>query len=240
VEALYGKGGLPFWTEPEILIRDQAIATLRLAVESTLTALNSAWNFHRIEGPLLTPRSFISPAYDESDIFTLKGKLGDDDAALRAETTASSYLFMDALMKRTRARLPICILQAGKSFRQEAADGASPSKLRFNEFYQLEFQCAYKEGTMADYRAAVEPAVAAAIKRITGARETRIVDSDRLPAYSLVTRDIEVPFVFENSPERWTEMCSISTRNDYPGEGVVVLEIAIGLDRLVSVAMSNA
>lgn len=60
-------------------------------------------------------------------------------------------------------------------------------------------------------------------------REARIVPSDRLPGYSLHTDDIEVNF-----NGRWTEVASISTRTDF--EGAQVLEIAIGIDRLVDVA----
>jgi glycyl-tRNA synthetase len=239
VDALYGKGGLPFWTEREITIREQAIRRLYLAVEGSLTRLNSAWSFHRVEGPLLTPRQHISSAYDDSDIFMLQAKLGDDAAALRAETTASSYLYLKALLDRGDVRYPVCVWQAGKSFRVEAMDGATASNLRYNEFYQLEFQCAYKANSKADYRAAVEPVVAEAIRKITGARETLIISSDRLPSYSMITNDIEVPYTHPGSSEKWKEMCSISTRTDFPVEDVHVLEVAIGLDRLVAVESTN-
>lgn len=239
MDALYGKGGLPFWTEREIMVREQAVARLHAAVSGALIGLNSAWAFHRVEGPLLTPRQHISSAYDDSDIFMLRAKLGEDDAALRAETTASSYLALEAMLKRGDVRYPVCVWQVGKSFRVEATDGATASNLRYNEFYQCEFQCAYKANSKADYRAAVEPAVAEAIRKITGARETRLVPSDRLPAYSQQTNDIEVPYTHPGSSEKWKEMCSISTRTDFPAEGVLVLEIAVGLDRLVAVEGTN-
>jgi glycyl-tRNA synthetase len=235
VDALYGKGGLPFWTEREIMIREQAITRIVGALSSALTGLNSAWSFHRVEGPLLTPRQYISSAYDDSDIFLLNAKLGEDQAALRAETTASSYLYLKALLDRGLVRYPVCVWQAGKSFRVEAMDGATASNLRYNEFYQLEFQCAYKANSKADYRAAVEPVIAEAIRKITGVRETRIIPSDRLPAYSEITNDVEVPYTHPGSTEKWKEMCSISTRTDFPVEDVRVLEVAVGLDRLVAV-----
>jgi glycyl-tRNA synthetase len=233
-EALYNIGGLRFWTEREIMLRNQAIETLSLTVRDTLTRINSAWSFHRVEGPLLTPREHISAAYDESDIFMLRNRLGDSEAALRAETTASSYLYADFLMKRGLAKMPTCIWQAGKSFRRETTDGARASTLRYNEFYQLEFQCIYSLNTKADYRAHIEPVVAEAIRRITQAPEARLVDSDRLPDYSLVTRDVEVPF-----NGKWKEMASISTRNDFHDKNALVLEIAIGLDRLIAVESSS-
>ena len=56
---------------------------------------------------------------------------------------------------------------------------------------------------------------------------TRLVYSDRLPSYSEKTIDIEV---FNN--EKWMEICSISKRNDFD-ENHLVLEIAFGLDRLL-------
>lgn len=183
-----------------------------------------------MEGPLLTPRSFISPAYDDSDIFLLEAKLGDQDAALRAETTASSYLYAEHLLKTGLARPPVCVWQAGKSFRRETNDGARASELRFNEFYQIEFQCVYKIDTKADVRGCAEVAIQKAIKSITRADEIRMVPSDRLPSYSQETRDVEVPY-----GDKWKEMCSISTRTDFPIENMLVLEVAVGLDRLVVV-----
>jgi glycyl-tRNA synthetase len=69
---------------------------------------------------------------------------------------------------------------------------------------------------------------------------TRLIASNRLPAYSLKTVDVEI----KNS-DKWMEVCSISLRTDFSEKarfqtkkGVVekellVLEIAIGLDRCV-------
>ena len=239
-EALYPLGGLRFWNEREILVRDQAVQSLYFGLSKALQGLNSAWTFHRMEGPLLTPRSFISAAYDESDLFTIGAKLGSENGALRAETTASSYLYAEHLLKSGQARAPVCVWQVGKSFRRETNDGARASELRFNEFYQAEFQCIYKEGTKADIRGCAEEAMTKVIKQITRASDTRMVNSDRLPAYSSETRDIEVPYgvvvVDGVNPEpKWKEMASISTRTDFPMDGHLVLEVAVGLDRLVVV-----
>ena len=65
--------------------------------------------------------------------------------------------------------------------------------------------------------------------------QTRIVLSDRLPSYSKKTIDIEV-----FNGDKWMEIASISLRTDF-GEitmknkqsNCLVLEIAIGLDRLI-------
>lgn len=233
-KSLYGLGGLRFWTEEEILARDQATALLALTMRQTLTRINSAWSFHRVDGPLLTPRPFISPAYTDDDVFALVAPLGDQSAALRAETTASSYLYAEHLMASGQTKMPTCIWQAGKSFRRETSDGARPSTLRYNEFYQLEFQCIYNVSTKADYRGVVEPAIQTAIRQITLAQTSRMVESDRLPSYSVSTRDVEILWKGE-----FKEVASISTRTDFNRENTVVLEVAIGLDRLVAIREAN-
>lgn len=64
----------------------------------------------------------------------------------------------------------------------------------------------------------------------------RVVPSDRLPSYSLTTMDAEV-----DNGDKWMEVCSISKRTDFPAKArfgertvdILVLEIAIGLDRCV-------
>lgn len=244
-EALYGLGGLRFWTEREIYVREQAIQSLFGALENAFLTINSAWTFHRVEGPILTPGPAISMAYTEDDIFELRARLGDHMGALRAETTASSYLYAEHILKTTRMKPPMCVWQAGKSFRRENLDGARPSTLRYNEFWQQEFQCVYQEGTHADYRGAAEQAISREIKKITISDDVRLVDSDRLPSYSTQTRDIEVPWRPGGGEPVWKEMCSISTRTDFPqpsnpqAKRLVVLEVAVGLDRLVAVEASN-
>ena len=240
-EALYGVGGLRFWTEAEIQIRDQAIQSLQLALSSALKGQNSAWNFIRVEGPLLTPRNHVSPAYDESDIFLCEAKFGDQQAVLRAETTASSYLYAQHLLKQEGApKFPLCIWQVGKSFRRETNDGARASDLRYNEFYQIEFQCIYKDNTKADIRSVAEAAIRQAIAEITMSFTSRIVPSDRLPDYSMLTNDVEILYDHGSTKmDNWKEMASISTRTDFPVEGTLVLEVAVGLDRLVAVAVNN-
>lgn len=228
--ALYQTGGLRFWSEAEILHRQQAVDTLHHTISAHLTRLNPAWQFHRVEGPLITPRANISDTYDGSDIWELSAEVASGGAAMRPETTASSYLYAEHLLKSGGAKAPLCVWQVGKSFRRETNDGASPAKLRFNEFYQGEWQCVFRNDTKADVRGAVLPHVAAAIQRITGAAEHRIIPSDRLPAYSRETLDIEVPH-----RGKWREMASVSLRTDFPMPGLTVLEIAVGLDRLISV-----
>jgi glycyl-tRNA synthetase len=227
--ALYPTGQLRFWTEQEISLRDGLIHRLFHVVKAPLQTLNKAWRFERVEGPLLTPADYISPAYTEDDLWVTKGLIAAQGVAMRAETTASSYIYAKHLMSQEGGsnKLPLCVWQSGKSFRKEESDGASASRLRFFEFYQLEFQCIYSKTTGADYVAPVTSRVMKELELITG-HKARLVRSDRLPSYSEATFDVEVDF-----NGHWREMCSISQRTDF--EGAKVLEVAIGLDRLVAV-----
>lgn len=224
--ALYNVGGLRFWSQGEITLREQAIVRLHEAVMNPLIELNPAWSSARVEGPILTPTIHISPAYDSSDVWTTQV----EGYALRAETTSSSYLYAQHLVKSGKRKLPLCVWQAGKSFRRELNDGARASTLRFNEFWQCEFQCIYSKSTKADYRDVVLPNVAREIGMIAGLVPS-VIPSDRLPSYSLETVDIELPW-----QGGYKEIASVSLRTDYNDPNVVVLEVAVGLDRLVCVS----
>lgn len=223
-EALYQHGGLRFWSEEEIEFRNLFLQRIIFKVRQTLREINSAWSFHQIEGPCLTPKEFVNPNYTDKDIFTTNHK----DFVLRPETTTSSYLYAKKLNK-----YPCCVYQIGKSFRRELNDGASASKLRFNEFWQLEFQCVYTNSTKADYRSLLIKTVSDEIERFT-IRNTRTVDTDRLPSYSESTIDIEVYL----GDDKWREVTSCSIRKDFSEEHKVC-EIAIGLDRIVALGLEK-
>lgn len=225
-QALFTLSGLRFWTEDELELRDAFQARAASVVRRQLVGINPAWRFARCEGPILHPRSRISDSYDDNDIFITNDIRGGEPLCLRAETTPSSYAYARWLQQRGE-KLPLCVWQAGISARRETNDGASAAKLRFNAFWQLEFQCIYRADTKADYREALIRSISREIERFTKS-ETRIVPSDRLPAYSESTLDIEV---YYNS--RWTEMASCSIRTDYTPE-TLVCEIAIGLCRIAT------
>lgn len=225
--AYYEIESLRFYDEREIELREMITSRISSTVKRTLTEVNSAWKVHRVEGPLLTPKIFVSDSYDEDDIFVTQIEKAGSRLVLRPETTVSSYMF--ARKKYANSKLPLCVWQVGKSFRVEKSDGATAAKLRFNEFYQLEFQCIYSVGTKADYRSYLMDAVAEDISMFTGSTATRIVESDRLPAYSESTMDIETEFRGD-----WKEVASCSIRTDF-SEDTRVCEIAIGLDRLVEI-----
>lgn len=224
-EAFYGIESLRFYNEDEIEMREMMTARIANVVKRTLLGVNSAWKFHRVEGPMLTPKLFVSDSYDEDDIFITQVEKAGAKLVLRPETTKSSYMF--AKEKYASQKLPLCVWQIGKSFRVEKSDGATAAKLRFNEFYQLEFQCIYSVGTKADYRKYMMDAVSTEISRMLSGEVTRFIESDRLPAYSESTLDIEVPYNGE-----WKEVASCSIRTDF-SEDTRVAEIAIGMDRLI-------
>lgn len=232
-KALFEAGGLRFWSEAEICKRDAFVESAALAVRDALRELNPAWQMQRVEGPCLAPSNQVSSAYSDDDVFVTNHNCMGSPLRLRAETTATSYTWARHLMQNHKwAKPPICVWQVGKSFRRETNDGASASKLRYNEFYQLEFQCIYRADTKADYRLAVINKIEPLIRRSTGL-ESRLAASDRLPSYSQSTLDIEVL-----SGQQWREIASCSIRNDF-AENVLVCEIAIGLDRVLDVVPSE-
>lgn len=227
--AYWNKGGLRFWSEEELSRRDSLVSEARQVISSALSKINGAWNVVRVEGPMLMPSSEVNPEYlDGDDLWKLEKPVGEDLAVLRPETTPSSYACIQAL-NHGGYKFPLCVWQVGKSFRRESSDGASASRMRYNEFTQLEFQCIYANSTKADYAEVIIPVIQKLLTRHCGV-ETRIVESDRLPSYSLKTMDIEAKV-----GRRWIEMCSISIRTDF-SDSHTVLEIAIGADRVIECA----
>lgn len=238
--SLYDANGLVHWTERDIRLREMMTAHFAGEVTAFLKATNPAWDVRRVEAPVLTPRDLISAAYGPDDVFVQQQLSAHDrELVLRPETTPSTYAYMAHLLaSHQRVRLPLCVWQAGKSFRREQDQ---PTRhMRLKEFWQMEFQCAFTADTGADYHTAcLEP-----VRRMIGAMTrlpSRVVPSDRLPAYSQVTMDVEV-----DNGDKWMELASISRRTDFPQKAritakggevreldVLVLEIAIGLDRCV-------
>lgn len=235
---VYDKNGLPFWTAEEIKLRATLTDLLAGRVQRALLGENPAWQFVQVEAPLLTPRTLINPNYTDADVFVL------DDLVLRPETTPGSYVFARKLFDGGWNKPPLCVWQAGKSFRRESDQ---PTKfMRLKEFYQQEFQCVFTSDTKADYHTLLAKTAEQAIREFVG-KPTRLVPSDRLPDYSLRTMDVEV----EVESGRWMELSSISLRKDFPGtftfqgkggavpKELLVAEVAIGLDRCVHALTIN-
>jgi glycyl-tRNA synthetase len=228
---------LRWWTQEEIEYREDALRHLSRTIQSALLGINKAWRFERVEGPMLVPRTMVKEGYTDDDLWTVKAEIAGAPATMRPETTASSYMAARRLIgsgseKEQAKKLPLCVWQVGKSYRRESSDGANAAKLRFFEFTQAEWQCIYGLNTMADYREAVMPSLSAKLGWLCGKspEQVRIVPSDRLPGYSERTDDVEI----QQASGRWTEVCSVSTRTDF--EGARVLEVAVGLDRVVDIA----
>jgi glycyl-tRNA synthetase len=213
---LYQVNGLLFWTERDILFRRHCEETLVQAMTETLKTVNPAWEFFRVEAPMLTPNVSINPNYTSEDVFQI------EDLTLRPETTMGSYAYarhvLDPYQGR-KCRMPVCVWQHGKSFRRE--QDQVTKNMRLKEFYQLEFQCVYGLTTAADYHTPVVEAVRSTISALVNA-PCEIEESDRLPSYSTQTTDVIA---------RGMEVCSISRRTDF--EGAHVLEVAVGTDRLI-------
>ena len=238
--SLYNVNGLVFWTEREIRLREFFSKHFSEEIKETLLSINSAWRFVQIEAPMLTPREYVGAAYTNADIF-MQEKLDKDDPllVLRPETTPGSYMYARHLLDtHSGIKPPFCVWQEGKSYRRE--DTQPTKHMRLKEFRQQEFQCIYTIDTANDYHTAILEPVRKMIAETIGF-PTRIVPSDRLPAYSEITMDVEC-----DNGDKWMEVCSISRRKDFPGpwrhtnkKGATVetelrvLEIALGLDRMV-------
>jgi glycyl-tRNA synthetase (class II) len=236
--ALYDLGGLRFWTPEEVIMRNKIKAQLVETVSNTLLDLNQMWRILEVEAPLMMPVSRMSAAYESTDVFMLQDAPGGDERwALRAETTDGTYLMAEHLLRTTSIKAPLCIYQTGKSYRRETSDGATAAKLRFNEFYQLEFQCIFGTTTTAPIAETLRTALLPVVSRLT-AREARMVESDRLPSYATETIDIEV----KTDDGDWREIASTSRRTDFPEiPGFkyqnTCFEVAFGLDRLVALSL---
>lgn len=239
MDHIFKTNGLVFWTEREIKLRENARDFFAAELNKALVDLNPAWRMVMVEGSLLTPRDLLNVNYTDEDIW-VQGAHDDtgDQLALRPETTPGSYAYAQYLLNsHTGTKPPVCVWQAGKSFRREQEQ---PLKhMRLKEFYQQEFQCIYTADTANDYHAEILEPVRKMISDFV-MLPTRLVESDRLPSYSETTMDVEV-----DNGDKWMEVCSISRRTDFPQKlsfqgkkgtvekDALVLEVAIGLDRIV-------
>lgn len=239
--ALYEIGGLRFWRQREINLRNSIKAELVETVTETLLNINQMWRFEEVEAPLMMPMSRMNKEYTNKDVFVLQDAPGgEEDWGLRAETTEGTYAIASQLMRESNMKPPLGFYQMGQSFRRETTDGATAAKLRFNAFYQLEFQLIFAADTKADLHTDLRTALVAKVACITG-RPARLVQSDRLPSYATETVDIEV--LLANG--EWREVASTSRRTDFPkvagfNKPVLCFEIAFGMDRMVAITQGES
>jgi glycyl-tRNA synthetase len=252
MQNIFEINGLVFWNEEEIRQREFFRDYFARKIQTELQALNPQWSFHFVEAPLLNPRDLLNVNYTAEDIWEQESFVSAEEQAaiqagkspaprhlaLRPETTPGSYAYAQHLLNNhTGVKAPFVVWQAGKSFRREIVQ---PTKhMRLKEFYQQEFQCVFTADTANDYQEAMLEPVRKMIASVI-ALPTRLVESDRLPAYSKRTMDVEVW-----NGDKWMEVCSISLRTDFPQtlvfqgkkgqleKDALVLEVAIGLDRCV-------
>lgn len=232
MEFVYNYNSLPTYSERDIILKDYLLNIIPFEVKNILKAQNRAWDLIRLESPCLIPRELISPNYTNEDLWVQEAQ-GSTELVLKPETTPATYAFMKHHMEHNSVMPPIGFYQASRSFRREQDQGTK--HCRYKEFYQLEFQCLYTRDTKNNYQESVIGDLANMLMNIVGL-PTRIVLSDRLPDYSLKTIDVEV-----FNGDKWMEICSVSLRNDFPIQPIIknkptecyVLEIAIGIDRLI-------
>jgi glycyl-tRNA synthetase len=243
MQPLFNANGLMFWTDEEIKLREHFIEHFADRIGYMLWRENQAWRLVRVEAPLLMPVPLLNPNYTSDDVWFQDSREPIENAAvhlvLRPETTAGSYTYAQRLLStHSGHKPPLCVWQAGKSFRREQDQVIK--NMRLKEFWQQEFQCIYAADTMNDYMTAILEPLRSVISMKLGypLELSRVVESDRLPSYSQITMDIEI-----NNGDKWMEVCSVSRRTDYPEKLVfpgkkgtiekdaLVLEIAIGLDR---------
>ena len=206
------------WNEEEIELRESLIREIPAILKRAWTDLNPAVRMERVETPILTPASKLEGHIKTGFELIDAGKRG----YLRPETTAGTFEAFNLKfpqVSQLKKRLPFCLWQVGKSFRDETKpDTMRASKLRLVEFYQMEFQLFVSEGTKADY-------IGAALNALTGRYGGVRAAAEDLPHYSRSTIDWLMG-------DDLLEVAGCSIRTDW--EHGEVHEVAIGLDRLVA------
>jgi glycyl-tRNA synthetase len=238
MKTLYNVNSLVLWEEKDIRLKKFIEETVKEEVKSILLSQNPQWKFFQIEAPSLIPLDLINTNYTSDDIWIQESKSETETKlALKPETTPSSYLYAEYLLDNNMVLPPFVVWQTSKSYRREQDQ---PIKhMRLKEFTQTEFQCIYAADTLNDYQEKVLEPLRKMFQDIIS-MPTRIVESDRLPDYSLRTMDIEVW-----NEDKWMELCSISKRKDFTKKAIIqiknkiiekdllVLEIATSSDRIV-------
>lgn len=198
----FNSNGFVWWNEEEIEKRESLARELVTSVRKTLYDMNAAIQMFRVETPCLMPQEWAKghlPFY-----------LVDNRFALRGESTRGTYEVMNGLS----AKLPVCLYQINKSFRDEKTKAIRLSNYRLREFWQIEFQLFYSPDTKADYHQLF-------VDSFHGFGKSVELPENDLPPYSVRTTDLEID---------GTEIASLSTRKDFR---VPVFEMSFGLDRLV-------
>lgn len=207
----YTSNGLVWWDEADLEMRDAICGHVLGGVRRALTAINPSIRVIRVDTPCLMPQPWASNP--TLPYYTVPG------FALRAESTKGTYW----VQEHVQHKLPVCLYQINKSFRDEKSDSLRISALRFREFNQMEFQLFYAEGTKADYHQSF-------VEKLMLPWPLSVVplDASDWPPYSLRTTDLQMEGI---------EIASLSTRNDFK---TPVFEMSFGIDRITSILRRNA
>jgi glycyl-tRNA synthetase len=238
MKSLYNVNSLIIWEEKDIRLKKFFEESIKEEIKSILLNENPQWKFFQIEAPSLMPMDLINSNYTNDDVWIQERKSETEiQLVLKPETTPSSYIYAEHMLDSNMVNPPFVVWQTSKSFRREQDQ---PLKhMRLKEFSQTEFQCIYSADTMNDYQESVLEPLRKMFQDIISL-PTRIVESDRLPDYSLRTMDIEVW-----NDDKWMELCSISKRKDFTKKAtftsknkiiekeLLVLEIATSVDRIL-------
>lgn len=235
--------GLIYYQEADIETREFLIRFISRELRDAMRQLNRGIDFVRIETPCLIPEHIAEPhikakfplwrVSDQecTDTFT-RAKDQENIFFLRPESTHCTYAMFKELYpesNRLKKVLPLCLWQAGLSFRVER--DKTFRNLRFKQFYQMEFQLAYAPGTKADYHAHAVAAMVTILGKLFPQWEAS--KDDGIYLVDLVPN--ETPFYSEKTTDLYVldrEVVAISKRTDfeYP-----ILEISCGLDRLLAI-----
>ncbi len=176
---------------------------------------------------------------------------------LRPETAQGVFVDFKSVLRTTRRKLPLGIVNVGKAFRNEITPGNFTFRTR--EFTQMELEFFCKPGTDVQWYKYWQ-AYAIAFLKSLGIQESnlRIREHDQaeLAFYSVGTSDIEYLFPFG-----WGEVWGIANRTDYDlkkhmefskqdlsyfdqeaNEKYVpyVVEPSLGLDRLALMSLADS
>lgn len=213
-----GINGLMTFSEREIITRNFFVDFIEYSLRNEIQKINNAISFYRIESPCIINIHDIDESYSKDDFFSIESC----GLSLRPETTKGTYSFAIDCIKSHGKKLPFILWQHGKSFRNEQDQVVK--NVRLKEFYQLEFQFFYSVGSKCDYFTECCDIVKETLCKLFRTNKVKLVESDRLPKYSIKTMDVEYNEM---------ELCSISKRKDFPLDDINVVEISTGTDRLL-------
>jgi threonyl-tRNA synthetase len=113
MDFLYNYNALPFFTERDLLLRRHVIDYFSFEIRELIREQNRAFQFVQIEAPILMPSDLLRSNYTSEDVWFQENQhpvaTAENTLVLKPETTASSYLYAEKLLKDNAASLPLCV-----------------------------------------------------------------------------------------------------------------------------------